>query len=297
MGSCVSTLRRIQHDVGITDKELKDAVREVCTPRRVELPVLREKKSPERKLKEKLEKKSKKRRRKEVAVWYLTVFLLPEVAQQLYEEYTDYDQLMDTAYEQGMNMIQLATLSVGEPEPHELIPAETLDDFDIPDHQWKAFGEYCKKHPIKKASQISERRRKFKKWIQKKAIKRYSPKRLRIYDPVYAATAPSAKEMLKNLKRISYENELRIQRFHAMLNELVGDRSVGSIAMQHFKKQSEEIMRQHQKRIKEFKRRAKGDKPTPVVMYWDDQEPVEYDNWDNPKSMDSVLGIKVEDIK
>ena len=83
-----------------------------------------------------------------------------------------------------------------------------MDELDIPDEQWEAFEKYCDKHPLRSVRDIWNRRRRFKKYLRKARYKKYSPRRLRMYDPMYAASAMDAKEMLKSIKEIGKQNEL-----------------------------------------------------------------------------------------
>ncbi|MCM1230274.1 MAG: hypothetical protein NC489_09075 [Ruminococcus flavefaciens] len=296
MRSCADRLHQIQQDVGLTDKELKQAVREVCTPTRVDLPVLREKKSAQDKLREKVAKKSKKKRRVQLAAWYLEEYLKPEYAQKLYQKYLDYKELVEHAYEEAIAIIQLATFEVEfDVDPREAFPQKTPDDLDIPEEQWEAFEQYCDKHPLKSVRDIWKRRRKFKKSLRKKRYKLYSPRRLRMYDPYYAATALDEKEMLKSIKEIGRVNELRVQKFKEMLDGLVKDQSIGSVAMKQFSKQTDELLKQHRRRLNDFIKRTGKEKPMPVLFDWGDG-PVSYDDWDNPDSIDSVLGVKIKDL-
>lgn len=297
MSSCAERLHQIQKDVGLTGKELKAAVREVCTPRQVSLPVLREKKSPEEKLREKIEKKAKKKRKVWMAAWYLEEYLKPEYAQEMYQKYLDYDELVQHAYDEACAIIQLATFTVEyDIDPCEAFPQSPPDELDIPDEQWGAFEKYCEKHPLKSAKDIWVRRRTFKKHLRKKRYKLYSPKRLRMYDPFYAATALDEKEMLENIKNIGKANETRLAKFKQLLDDLVKDQSIGAVAMERFNKQTEELMRQHRKRLHEFAKRTGQGKPRPVTFSWAGGDEVVYDDFDDPDSVDSVFHRKMKDL-
>lgn len=296
MRSCADRLHQLQRDVGLSDKELKQAVKDVCTPRQVSLPVLHEKSSVESRIGEKLTQKSKKKQKTQIAAWYLEEYLVPDVAQRLYMAYPVFKELVNHAYEEAMNIIQLLTFETGkEVDFDRVFPGRPLDDLDIPDEQWEAFGKYCKDHPIASAKDIWKRREKFKKTLTKKRYKLYSPRRLRMYDPYYAATALDAKEMVKNIKAIGKANEVRIQKFHEMLDELVKDQSIGSEAMKQFSKQTEELMKQHQRRLHQFIKRTGKGTPTPIQFDWDEQS-ILYDDYGNPDSMDSVFGKRLGDL-
>lgn len=296
MGSCADRLHQIQRNVGLTEKELKDAVKEICTPRQVELPVLHEKKSSQDKLREKLEKKTKKHRKVQTAAWFLEEYLTPEVARTFYERYLDYHELVEEAYEAALGIIQLCTYVVEKDiDPHEAFPEQTLDELDIPDEQWEAFERYCDKHPLKSVRDIWVRRRKFKKHLRKARYKKYSPKRLRMYDPAYAASAMDAKEMLKSIREIGKQNETRIAKFKQLLDDLVKDQSIGSLAMERFSQQTDELMKQHRRRLNEFIKKTGQGKPQPIIFDWDG-EVTKYDDWSDPDSIDSVLRVPIRDL-
>mgnify|MGYP003571365851 CR=1 FL=1 len=150
-------------------------------------------------------------------------------------------------------------------DPNDCFPGRPETELDIPDIQWKEFGEYAKQHPIDDASQIFERRNSFKKHMRKRRKKLYSKRRMRMYDPLFVATRLDEKEMLKNLKRISYENEQRCKRFDAMMSELFEDKSVGSAVMEKFHEQTKLLMKLHEKRIDAFMKQMKH-RPAPVAF-------------------------------
>lgn len=297
MRSCADRLHQIQRDVGLTEKELKNAVKEVCTPRRVELPTLQVKKTPQDKLREKLEKKAKKHRKVRTAAWFLEEYLTPEVANTFYQKYLDYHELVEKAYEAAMGVIQLCTYVVEKDiDPHEAFPQRAPDELDIPDEHWEAFERYCEKHPLKSVRDIWVRRKKFKKQLRKARYKKYSPRRLRMYDPAYAASAMDAKEMLKSIKEIGKQNESRIAKFKELLDDLVKDQSIGSVAMERFSQQTEELMKQHRRRLHEFAKKTGQGKPQPFVFSWAGGEEQVIDDFDNPESIDSVFGVKMKDL-
>lgn len=296
MGSCADRLHQIQRDVGLTEKELKAAVKEVCTPRQVQLPVLRERKSAQDKLREKMAKKSKKHQKRKLAGWFLETYLTPEVAQGFYRKYPDYHVLIDAVYEAAMGVIQLSTYVVElDVDPREAFPQPKVDELDIPDEQWEAFEKYCDKHPLRSVRDIWNRRRRFKKYLRKARYKKYSPRRLRMYDPMYAASAMDAKEMLKSIKEIGKQNETRIAKFQKLLDDLVKDQSIGAVAMERFSQQTDELMRQHRKRMNEFIKKTGQGKPQPFTMDWDGRVTT-FDDWDDPDSLDSVLRIPIRDL-
>lgn len=267
--SCASRLHQIQQDVGLTQKELKQAVREVTRPREVKLPMFHEKATKVEKERRKYEVGGKLRKRA-IAYWYLEEYLKPKYAHEIYMKYTDFKELVNYAYERAMDLVQLQTFVVEEDVPYwEMLPVEPMDELDIPETQWKEFGQYCKSHPLKHPRDIFKRRKKFKKYRYKKRGKYYSRKRMMMYDPLFAMTVVDEKEMIKNFNRISKENELRVQKFHEMLDALVKDKSVGSSMLEKFDKQTKEIMSRQRSRVKQFMK-ERGLKPTPISFSIDD---------------------------
>ena len=267
--SCADRLHQLQKDMGFSDKELKQAVKRHTTPREVPLPTIHERVSKYERLRINAEEKSKKRQKYRIAYWYLEKYLKRSEARKIYEEYMDFKELVNHAYELAMNLVQLQSFVLDEdPDAETLI--EELEGpkpdgkFDIPKALEKEFDEYAKKHPIKKASEIIPRRKRFRKHRRKRRKLLYSKKRMRIYDPLFANSTLDAKQMYNDLKRIGRENEIRVQKFKEMMESLIQDKSVGSEAMKMFDKRTKVIMDQHRKRLDQFAKQA-GLKPNPVM--------------------------------
>jgi len=268
--SCADRLHQIQKDIGLTDKELKEAVREVARPREVQLPTIHEKLP-------KVEKEMNeyrvggKRHKKAVAYWYLEEYLKPEYAQEIYVEHPDYKELVEYAYEQAMNLVQLQSFELEKDiDLFSVFPDYTpVGKYDIPEEQWEEFDQYCEKHPVKNVSDVFKRRKKFKKWRNKRSRKYCTKKYIeRMYDPLFALTVTDEKEILANLQRISRENEQRIIEFHKFLDSLVADQSIGSSAMAKFNEQTKVIQQKHRQRIHDFMK-AHGMSPTPLRLDYD----------------------------
>lgn len=278
MRSCAGRLHAMQKDFGLSDKELKDAVRDVTTPREVKLPTFREKLSKAEKQRRKAESLSKKQRKYRTVHWYLEEFLKPEYARKIYEKFEDFKEMVDYAYEEAMNVVKVCTFVIDQdPDPFTFFPADPEDELDIPDVQWREFKEYCKKHPLKGgAKDVFARRKRFQRYTRKRRGRYYSKRRMRMYDPLFAMNAMNQKEMVKNLQRITRENEQRVKKFHEMLGALVTDKSIGSEAMKQFDKQTDEILRRHRKRLNQFMKQN-GQKPTPITFDFDDEPTVTYD--------------------
>lgn len=277
--SCASQLHKMQKDFGLTRRELKEAVKEVARPREVKLPVFHEKRTKQDKLRDKLEKKGKKQRRYEIAYWYLEEFLDPSRAWfEYYMVYSDFKELIQHAYDDGIGTIQIMTYVVEtDIDPFTIFPDPPEDELDIPEIHWKEFEQYCKTHPLRGgAKDIFPRRERFKKYLRKKRGRYYNKKRMRMYDPLFAMTVVDEKEVVKNLERITRENEIRVKKFHEMLDSLVEDKSIGSLAMKKFDKQTDEILKRHRKRLKSFMDQM-GHKPTPLILDFDDDPRVIYD--------------------
>lgn len=279
--SCASRLHALQDDFGLSEKELKQAVREVSRPREVKLPTFHEKVSKKEKMRRELETPGNKQRKYMIAYWYLEEYLEPEYSHDVYRKHQDFKDLIQYAYEQAMGVIQIGTYIVNtDLDPLTAFPDPPDDELDIPEIQWNEFDVYCKKHPLKGgAKDIFKRRKRFKKYLHKRRGRYYSKKRMRMYDPLFAMTVVDEKEMLKNLERITRENELRVKKFHEMLDSLVSDRSIGAEAMKKFDKQTKDIMSQHRKRLNSFMKQI-GQKPTPVTFDFDDEPSITYDGWD-----------------
>lgn len=278
--SCVSRLHAIQDDFGLSEKELKQAVKDVARPREVELPTFHEKVTKKEKMRREMERPGNKQRKYMIAHWYLEEYLDPEYAYDVYRKHLIFKDLVEYAYERAMGIIQLGTyITNNDLDPLEAFPDPPDDELDIPEIQWNEFDAYCKKHPLKGgAKDIFNRRKRFKKYLRKRRGRYYSKRRMRMYDPLFAMTVVDEKEMLKNLERITRENELRVKRFHEMLDSLVTDKSIGAEAMKKFDKQTKDIMTQHRKRLNSFMKQI-GQKPTPVTFDFDDEPSVTYDGW------------------
>lgn len=300
MGSCVSTLRRIQEDCGITDKDLKRAVHNIATPREVTLEEISvtygKKELKAERQREKLQNKTTKRRRQQMAYWYLEEYLRPEYAmREFYMKYDDPDELLEAAYQEVLGLVQLRTFELGPASWEDVFEPEPSEPWDIPESQEEAFEKWCKKHPLRGYNDIIPRRERFLKSLRKVKRKYYSKKRLGMYDPLFAQTYVDEKEMLDNLKHITAQNELRIREFHEMLESLYKNNGISRDVMKKFDKQTDELMKHHRRRLNEFIKRTGKEKPTPVSLDIDDEPRVVFDDWDNPDSIDSVLKIPIRD--
>jgi len=260
----------------LTEKELKQAVRDVARPREVKLPTFHERVSKQERERKRYETGGKLRKRM-IAHWYLEKYLKPKYAHEIYMKYPKFKDLVNYAYEQAMALVQLSTfVTARDVDPMDMIPDLPQDELDIPETQWKEFHAYCKSHPLKSPRDVFKRRKKFKKYRYKKRGKYYSRKRMRMYDPLFAMTVVNEKEMIRNLNRIGRENEIRVQKFHEMLDSLIQDKSVGSSMLEKFDKQTKEIMSRQRARMKQFMREC-GYKPTPLTFSIDNGPDVTYD--------------------
>ena len=260
--------------MGFSDKELKEAVKRYTTPREVPLPTFHEKASKYDKLREKEEKKGKKKRRYKLAYWYLEEYLKESEAKKIYEKYLDFKELVEYAYQMALNLIQIQNFIIERDVPAEEVLKELEGTpmpgkYDVPEALDKEFDEYAKEHPIEKASEIIPRRIKFQKRRRKHRRAMYSQRRMRIYDPLFAVTRLDAKQMYNDLKQIGRENEIRCQRFKELMESLITDKSVGSQAMKMFDKRTKEVMKQHEKRLEQFAKQA-GLVSDPVVYDFSD---------------------------
>jgi len=82
--SNVNKLHDLQKSYGLSSKDLKDAVRQVARPREVELPTFHEKLTKHEKIRRRVERESNKRRRYQLARWYLEEYLKPAQANRVY---------------------------------------------------------------------------------------------------------------------------------------------------------------------------------------------------------------------
>lgn len=291
--SCANRLHELQKDFGLSEKELKEAVKEVTTPRKVELPTFHEE-TKERKRRDEVfsdnpKKKTKKKDKYRYAYWYLEEYLKPKFAKEIYLKYTDFDELVDYAYEETMALIRLNTFVIErDVDPATFYPDPPDDELDIPEIYWDEFDHYCKKHPLKSARDIFERRRKFRKKNRKKRARLYSKKHMRMYDPLFEYDKLQRKEVIKNLQRISWENEIRVQKFQKFVRSLIPDVSVGALALQRFDKQTTELLKKSHERVKEFMKKN-GEKPTPIYFDWDDQPRVKYGWFDEQMEVEPEM--------
>lgn len=268
--SCADRLHQLQKDIGLSDKELKQAVKRHTTPREVPLPTIHEGVSKYEKLRRKAEEKSSKKRKYKLVHWYLEEYLYPEEARKIYEAHLDFKELVSYVYELVLNLVQLQSYIVDEdPSGEKLIEDleghEPEGKYDIPKALEKEFEAYAKEHPIKTAKEIIPRRRKFQKQRRKRRKLLYNKRRMRIYDPLFAATTLDAKQMYNDLKQIGRENEIRVQKFKEMMESLIQDKAVGAEAMRIFDKRTKEVMKQHEKRLDQFAKQA-GLKPNRVMF-------------------------------
>lgn len=271
MASCADRLHQIQRDVGLTDEELRAAVREVSRPREVKLPTFHEK-VKEQKQAQKTFDKERKKEKYRLVHWYLEEYLKPEYANEIYYEHPDFKDLVEYVYDLVLGLIQLNTFVIREiDDPREVLPETPETDFDIPEIQWKEFDQYCKEHPLKDVNDIIRRREKFKLSREKKRRRYYSKKRMRAYDPIFALTAVDEKEMIANLERISKENEIRVREFRKMLDSLVEDKSVGSVALARFNESTKAMLENHKRRLKTFIKNCKS--PNSTITLDIDDEP------------------------
>ena len=267
--SVLDRLHQLQSDMGFDDKELKQAIRRHTTPREVPLPTFHEKVSKYEKLRIKAEEKGNKERKYKVVYWYLEKYLKKSEAKKIYETHLEFKELVSYVYELALNLVQLQNFVLEDNMDAETVIAElegpqTPGRYDIPRELEQEFDAYCKKHPISSATEIIPRRRKFQKHRRKRRHAMYSKRRMRIYDPLFAATRQDAKQMYNDLKQIGRENEIRVQKFRQMIEGLVKDQSVGANAMRMFDERTKAVMKQHQKRLDQFARQA-GLKPNRVM--------------------------------
>lgn len=276
--SCASRLHAMQRDFGLSDKDLKNAVRDITTPREVELPTFHEKITKVERRRRKLSELTKKQRKYKTVYWYLEEFLKPEYARKIYEKFADFKEMIDYAYEEAMGVVKACTFVIERDiDPFTIFEDTPDDELDIPEIQWEEFKVYCKKHPLKGgARDIFERRKRFQKYTRKRRGRYYSKRRMRMYDPLFAMNDMNRKEMIKNLERITKENEQRVKKFHEMLGSLVQDKSIGAEAMRRFDKQTDELLKRHRKRMNQFMKQN-GQKPTPITFDFDDEPSVTYD--------------------
>lgn len=276
--SCASRLHAMQRDFGLSDKDLKNAVRDITTPREVELPTFHEKITKAERRRRKLSELTKKQRKYKTVYWYLEEFLKPEYARKIYEKFADFKDMVDYAYEEAMGVVKACTFVIERDiDPFTIFEDTPDDELDIPEIQWEEFKVYCKKHPLKGgAKDIFERRKRFQKYTRKRRGRYYSKRRMRMYDPLFAMNDMNRKEMIKNLERITRENEQRVKKFHEMLGSLVQDKSIGAEAMRRFDKQTDELLKRHRKRMNQFMKQN-GQKPTPITFDFDDEPSVTYD--------------------
>ncbi|MDE6041841.1 MAG: hypothetical protein K2F99_09720, partial [Muribaculaceae bacterium] len=195
--------------------------------------------------------------------------------------YSTADEVIEHAYEDAMQIIQLHTAVIEEDvSPEEVLadcfPAPPPSKYDIPDSQWEAFGRYCKKHPLKKGETILDRRMKFLKSLRKVKRKYYSKKRLSaMYDPLFAHTVVSEKEMIKNLEDITEKNAARIEEFHAFMESLCENNYISQDVMKKFDHQTKQMMDHHKRRLREFMKRAEYDDRTQAELDLISNDPID----------------------
>ena len=263
--SCADRLHQLQKDVGLSDKELKAAIKRHTTPREVKLPTFHEKLTKQEKRRREIMQPGNKKRKYKMAYWYLEKYLEPSESWKVYMEHQDFKELVNYAYQMVLNLVQLQTyVTDDDPDIKTFFPDEPDGKYDIPEELDREFKAYAKKHPLKSSRDIIPRRKKFQKYRRKRRRRLYSKKHMRMYDPLFAATIVDSKEMYKNLQRIGRENEIRVRKFQEMLNSLVKDQSIGSEAMSMFNHRTKIIQEQYEKRLDQFMKQS-GLKPNPVM--------------------------------
>lgn len=168
----------------------------------------------------------------------------------------EYDELVDYCIDwaeawkdQLVDRCDGEPLSVLDPE------SPSVDDFDIPDDEWKSYLEYEKKHKPKNFTDVMDNRKRFKKHV-KKGRKRYYKKGLMIYDPLFKHSHIDEQQMIKNLKRISRENEQRTKEFAKMMNDLVGDNPANQKILKSFEKHTAEVHKRVKRQIRDIEKSA-----------------------------------------
>lgn len=264
--SYASKIHSIQEDFGFSKRELKDAVIAHCTPRVVDLPTFHEKTTKEEKRFLKYASETEKRRRYRLAHWYLENYLPENEAWRIYMRFPEFDDLVDYACERANQVIQIMTIIVDpNPDLDEILPRTIIQPYDIPKERRKAFEAYCKKHPLKDLNKLEHRRMKFEESVRKERKKYYDRRRLRMYDPLFHNTPMDAKEMVRNIKRITRENEERVKEFNKLLGELCKDQAMSAEAMEKFNDYTKEVMDRQKTRMKDFMKRANVT-PTPIEI-------------------------------
>lgn len=238
--SCKNRLNQLREELNIKNKDNKPKYSMMT---RINI-------TPSKKV-QKRERKQLQNEKYKIANWYLNVYLKKPYSNKVYSEHLDFDDLINYCYDQVMQLRQLNT------ERHimslsELSKVEQDDTLDISSVDWKAYKIYCKEHPIFDSSDIVERRNKFtsKKYKKKKE---YYKKGLMLYDPLFRDCKLNEKRMIKNLERISAENEKRCQEFHAMMERLVGNKSTDSEALKRFDDHTKSVQKQVKKHLSDLK--------------------------------------------
>lgn len=268
--SCSDALHRLQDEYGLTNGDLKKAVRDAVRPREVKLPTYRMRLTKDEKRRAKLQDRASRIRKYDLAYWLLEEFLEPEYANEIYREHPDFKDLVNHASKIAMNMIRMIGEEHAPTDLNEVFPPEPDDEFDIPEIHAKEFRAFEKEHPPRKDEGIIEYRNRFRKHLKKRRRRYYSKKHMKIYDPLFAMTAVNEKKMIENLKRISKENEYRTREFHRMLDKLYGNNAIGSEQMERFKKRTEDMQAAARRRLKGFLRRAVREELTPITFEFPD---------------------------
>ena len=167
-----------------------------------------------------------------------------------YEELIDFVIDYAKAWKEQLTDFEVMSLDT-------LLPEEPFDeDFDIPDDQWDAYVKFEKsqKKSVNGIKDVIKMRKKFKKEVNKKR-KHYVKHGLMIYDPLFKHSKVNEQQMVKNLKRISRENEIRTQEFAKMMNKLVGD-PVNQKLLKSFEEHTKAVIHQVNKQIKDIRKSA-----------------------------------------
>lgn len=280
--SCRSRLQEIRKELGISKKDYgKGSNRSIHDP----LPEIHIKADKKTKKKE---KKRKKKQRYMLADWYLNKYLKPKYAQQIFEAFDDFEEMVDYACTMANEYLQVFTYSKKDrktwdewaEEKAKLIyteetrrkdyplgadmnggigrPVVYLDEnADIPEFYWDAFDEYCEKHPIKKHRDISERRKKFIRKINKQYMRTYGKYAKGTGDPSsditqYMTLCVDKDRMVDNLKKVMKENVARTEQLKKEMGRWIKHCDVSPEFQKKVAAHTDKVMKNQQKRIKKF---------------------------------------------
>lgn len=202
-------------------------------------------------------KKSIKKERAKKAQYVLYEVFTKAYRKEILSSFEDVDDLIDFCIDWFDSWREQCCREVITYDLPKDIETEFDPEFDIPPEQEKEYHKYLKGKKLKGAGDIFKYRQKFINKVNK-SRKKYYKKGLMVYDPLFKHSRIDEKQMVKNLKRISAENERRVQEFQKMMEKLVGDDHATPEICKRFSERAEEVKHRARQHLKDVLKTSKS---------------------------------------